>query len=714
MFLNQPGLHAQQGYEPLEALSLLETTVQGARFQSAVGVLEVIFYAPGVVRLHLQRAELPDYGLLVAEPQPVDVRVEAIVGGWKLCAGHSCLELRNNPLRLRWLHGQRQLLTSVSDRTILDQPRFPALASQPQRWWLALSLDSETSVYGLGDKFNALNRRGQLLTSWNEDATTVNAELSYKNIPFLWSPQGWGLFWHSTAKIAHGVGYAPWSHRSYIAQLEDPNLDLFLLAADTPAGLLRQYTHLTGRAPQPPRWSYGVWMSRAYYHTADEALEVVRTLRQRRIPCDVLLLDGRAWHKMETRFDFQWDPERYPDPAAFVAELRRLHIRLNLWEYPYISVKNPLFNELAARGYLLKNEAGEPYVHRWLPWPFSELYPHLMPSGIIDFTHPGAYAWYREQHKALHEIGVSVMKTDYGESIPADVVAANGDRGSRLHNVYALLYNRCVYEAAAQYGPDGALVWGRAGWIGSQRYPVQWGGDPQSDWEGLAASIRGGLSWGMSGGPYYSHDIGGFTATRPEPELYVRWAQAGVMASHTRFHGLGPREPWAFGEEAEEIVRTWLNWRYRLIPYLQACAAEAATSGLPVMRAMPLAFPGDPVAWQFEHQYMLGPSLLVAPVIRPGGRLRFYLPAGRWYDIWEKRWRQGPGFYEEERPLAHIPVFGREGAMLPLGPAVQHTDALASDLDIEEVWAFGEPNQHLPLVNGQHFIADKQWPWVKL
>jgi alpha-D-xyloside xylohydrolase len=283
------------------------------------------------------------------------------------------------------------------------------------------------------------------------------------------------------------------------------------------------------------------------------------------------------------------------------------------------------------------------------------------------------------------------MKTDYGEAVPENVVAFNGDSGKRLHNVYTHLYNRCVYEAAELYSQDEPMVWGRAACAGGQRYPIQWGGDPQSDWEGLAASIRGGQAWGMSGGPFYSHDIGGFAIGNPDPELYVRWAQAGIMCSHTRFHGLGEREPWVYGEEAEDIVRKWLDWRYQLIPYLQSCALEASQTGMPVMRSMVLAFPDNRIAWQFDQQYMLGPSLLVAPVVVPGGKARYYLPAGKWFDISRQIWVEGGELFEHDVPLNTIPIFGREGAILPLGPAVQHTGELQPGLDLEQVWAFGKP-----------------------
>jgi len=212
----------------------------------------------------------------------------------------------------------------------------------------------------------------------------------------------------------------------------------------------------------------------------------------------------------------------------------------------------------------------------------------------------------------------------------------------------------------------------------------------------------------MSGAPYYSHDVGGFYGPKPDPELYVRWAQAGVMASHLRFHGTTAREPWEFGDEAERVVRAWLEWRYRLLPYLEACAAEAHRTGLPVARAMPLAFPDDVLARGFDEQYMLGPSLLVAPVVRAGGRADVYLPRGAWVDLSEEPLRAAPGggphrviegggVVNEVVPLDRIPLYGREGAVLPLGPAAQHTAEFGSGPGIAALCVFGLPRLDLAI-----------------
>lgn len=713
MLFDQEINRLQEGFSRLRWLEFAGVEAGIARFQTTFGMLEVSAPGPGLLRLRCVRQPVPEYGIL-ADPaalnqaaQTAGLQVTAEGEVFHVSAGPLRLTLRQDPVRLECYRNETLMLESATDRTIRGDLRVHPLAADETRWLLSFALWSEEPLYGMGEKFGGLNKRGQKIENWNRDATGVNAEISYKNVPFAWSPRGWGVFVHTPARVTHGAGYSPWSHRSYILALDDPTLDLFLLFADSPPGMLARYTALTGRTALPPRWSYGAWFSRAYYQTAEEILEVARELRARRIPADVLTLDGRAWHKPETRFDFSWDPERYPNPAGFVRSLRQMNYRLCLWEYSYLSDLNPLFSELAAKGYFLKNQAGETYIYRWLPPPNDRLIPHLQPSGLIDFTHPEAYAWFRDMHRSLFEMGVSVMKTDYGEALPEDVAGFNGDTGKRLHNVYALLYNRCVFEASQMYGERDGIVWGRSGWAGGQRYPVQWGGDPQGDWEGLASSIRGGLAWGLSGGAFYTHDIGGFYGAQqaggllgtgmPEPELYIRWAQAAVMSSHTRFHGTSPREPWHFGLRAEEIIRQWLAWRYQLIPYLQACAIEAQTTGLPVMRAMPLAFPDDPLAWNFEHQYMLGPSLLVAPVIQPGGKVRFYLPAGRWFDIWEQKWEHGPQMFEREMPLDRIPIFGREGTLLPLGPAVQHTGELREGLDLEQVWAFGKPERAITL-----------------
>ncbi len=494
-----------------------------------------------------------------------------------------------------------------------------------------------------------------------------------------------------------GVGHPDWSHRSLALICEDEALDLVFFGG-TPSAMLASYTALIGRAPELPLWGLGVWLSRAYYKTPQEAERIAARLRAEAIPCDVITLDGCAAWELRTCFDFTWDPARFPDPPQQLAAIRRHGLRLCIWEYPLVSIHSPRFEELAAKGWLLKKGDGSAYVYPWDSAtgtsPSGKVPTPPAPSGLLDFTHPAAYAWWRDQHKALFDIGVDVITSDFGEQVPADCVAHNGDTGARLHNVYPLLYNQCVYEATEKFHPDGAMVWGRAGWTGAQRCPIQWGGNPQSDWEGLAASVRGGLSWGLSGVPFHASDIGGFYGSRqPDAELYVRWTQWSVFSSHLRFHGIGEREPWAFGADIKALVLRWLRLRYRLLPYLHALCTQASATGLPVMRALPLAFPDDARLRPFDTHFMCGDSLLIAPIVAPGGKVDIALPEGRWVDVRTGQWHDGGTRLFYHAALDDLPVFGRAGYVLPLGRIVDRADAIDRQRPLEELWLFGETQE---------------------
>jgi alpha-D-xyloside xylohydrolase len=517
----------------LDALQSVGTSASGAEFATSTGdILEVSCYGPGVFRLRAGPNTRPDYGLLVGRTKACTSARDG--GAWRFTTGETTLELLGSPLAFRLLHRGAPVLASITDEQIGGTVRLPAFGRlrKGSQWMASLALASDEPVYGLGEKFGPLDKRGQLVHSQVVDALGVNTGNSYKNTPFAWSPGtgkgAWGVFAHTPSLVTHGVGHPDWSHRSYVLQIDDDALDLFVLAADTPAAIVDLYTQLTGRPAPVPSWSLGLWVSRAYYKTPAEAAQTVAKFRERKIPCDVLTLGGRAAWDVGTAFDFTWDPARFSDPRAALAAIKAHHVRVCVWEYPYVSVHSPLFVDLASRSYLLMNCEGDPYVFAWdrAPElnPFGDREAPLPDSGIVDFTHPGAYVYWRDAHAALFADGVDVFKSDFGEHVPEDAVAFNGDSGRRLHNVYPLLYNRCVRDATEKYQPDRAappMVWGRAGWTGSQRCPVQWGGEPQSDWEGLAASIRGALSWGMSGAPYYSSDIGGFYGEPPTPELYV-------------------------------------------------------------------------------------------------------------------------------------------------------------------------------------------------
>lgn len=595
---------------------------------------------------------------------------------------------------------QRTIFSSATDGHFVRRHRVPPFARTEQGWLMSIHLASGDRVYGLGEKWGRLNKRGELIRSYNSDALGVNAEVSYKNIPFAWCPTGWGAFAHTPSPVTHAVGHCAWSQRSYCMLIEDQALDVFISLSNPTENVAAQqieiHTSLTGRAPMPPNWAGGVILSKAYYKTADEILEVAREVRKRAMPCDVITFDGRAWQNTQTRFSFEWDQTRYPDPKLVIDELKGMGFKLCIWEYPLISIENPWFKKFEERGWLLKDSrTGRAYEYEWDQQAFGEVLTALPISGLVDFTQPDAYAFWRDAHKSLFEFGIDMIKADFGEQIESNyILASNGETGHGLHNVYAHLYNRCVFEAAEKYSQSGAFLFSRAAWIGCQRFNSQWGGDPQADWEGMMGNIRGGLSWGLTGAPFYATDVGGFYKDTRDDVLYVRWAQAAVFSAHYRLHGIGPREPWSYSDAANSAVLQALQLRYRLQYYLQRAMLQATQTGLPVQRPMVLAFPENKESWAFENQFMFGDQILVAPCFDPSGLVEVYLPSGDWvqFDLQSDQHArfEGGKLHVVRLELNQIAAFVRAGQSIPLNAPVLQTHDLKTDHQglfvIDEFW----------------------------
>jgi alpha-D-xyloside xylohydrolase len=519
----------------------------------------------------------------------------------------------------------------------------------------AFALSPDEKVYGGGEQFVEFDRRGRKLDLWHEEPLGTETERAYKNVPFHLSTNGYGMLVDTTARVRYDVGAT--SAASATVSVADDRFAFVLFYGPDFRDVLERYTAVTGRPRRPPKWSFGTWMSRLGYESREELEAVADRLRAEEIPCDVLHLDP-FWMRERSSCDLEWDREQFPDPEGMIAGLRDRDFRLSLWEHPHVPVGTDAFVEGAAEGHFVTDGTGAPYV-------MDNTCQGDYRGALVDFTDPDAVEWWKEKHRRLLEMGVSVFKTDYGEYVPEDAVFANGKSGAAMHNLYPFLYNRAVYETVGEVnGAREAVVWGRAAWTGSQRFPMHWGGDPQTSWNGMAAALRGGLSASLSGIAYWSHDIGGFRGT-PSADLYVRWAQFGLLSSNSRCHGTTPREPWVFGEDALETFREYASLRYSLVPYLYTYAEVAARTGLPVVRPLVLEYQDDPTTHRLDTQYLLGEDVLVAPVFAAETDRDVYLPAGEWRDHWTGDRYAGGRWVTVDAPRSRMPVFVRAGSVLP-------------------------------------------------
>lgn len=517
------------------------------------------------------------------------------------------------------------------------------------------------AVFGFGEQFGRLDKAGQTIDVNMVEAVGTTTPRAYKNIPFFWTTGGYGVFWNTTGRMTAWVG----SRGAADVQLaaEDDQLDTYVFVGD-PKTILDRYTTLTGKAHVPPDWSFGWWQSKISYRAADEVLDVVRRHRQADLPMDVVHLDT-FWFREDWRNDLTFSEERFPDPAAFLAELRDMGVHTCLWQLPYIPEGSPLFDELADAGAFVTREDGSLYDVRICYTPGFK-----GRVGIIDFTNPAGVEVYGRWIRRLHELGAAVIKVDFGEQAPLDGVYHDGIPGPLQHNRYPLLYNKAIAEATHEATGEW-IIWARSAWSGSQRYPLHWGGDSSPNWDNLGPQFAAGLSLGLSGFSFWSQDIGGFVG-ETGGDLLVRWIQAGLFVSHARIHGVGSRELVDHGGDVLDVGRQFLHLRYRLLPYLLGEARRSAAAGLPMMRALVVEFPDDPTTWNVDDQWLLGEHLLVAPIFDTSGHRRVYLPGGRWEDWWTGEVVDGGRWLTVEAALDRVPLWIRDGGAIALGPVMRH------------------------------------------
>lgn len=675
---------------PIERVLSSRVTEREATFHCVAGgvggaLVTVTAWAPNVVRCRLSAGTLPgtqDLSYVTGSPDPrSSLEPQGTPRGLLLRTGELAVEVTFDPWSLAFGDPSGHLLTrEVSDDTdiagawVSPPPGFEAEGTDqvPLRRVLrsfeTLLLDPGDHWYGLGEKFTAFDKRGQTVTMWQSNAGGARTEEAYKNIPLLMTPRGYGVFVNATSKVVFSLGSR--STRTWTIDVPGDSVEYFFIRGAL-AEILTAYARLTGFPSVPPRWSLGLWASTSALPSDDAAVRArARRLREEGIPADVLVLDS-YWQERTRWSDLAWDRAAFPDPERLVADLHAQGFKVCLWENPYVSIHSDLFREGVEGGFFLKRPDGTVYTAQLWAMTDASL------CAIVDFSNPQAAAWYREKHRPLLAMGVDTFKTDFGEEIPEDAVFHNGRTGAEMRNLYARLYQELVFDLVrARHGAG--VIWARAGCPGVQRFPIHWSGDPHCTYEDMAATLRGGLSAGMAGLAFWSHDIGGFVG-RPTPDLYLRWAQFGLLSTCARYHGTTLRDPWEFGEEALEIFRRYARLRYRLIPYLDAYARQAAETGLPVMRPMVLRYQDDPATFGIELQYLLGDELLVAPVFNREGRVDVYLPQGRWTDFWTDAVHEGPKTLRLAVPLDRLPIFVRGESLLPLAPAMSYVDEREAD-----------------------------------
>ena len=512
-------------------------------------------------------------------------------------------------------------------------------------------------IYGCGESFGALNKVGQKVQIMVTDPQGPETDGQYKPVPFFFSNRGYGVFLHTSAPITADFG------ASYIGAdrlfMADEQLDMFVFFGE-PKDILNEYTNITGKSPMLPLWTFGTWMSRITYFSQEEGLEIAKQLRQHKIPSDVIHFDT-GWFGIDWQCDYEFAKDRFKDPKGMLDQMKRDGFHTCLWQLPYFTPKNRFFREIVDGGMAVKNAAGS------LPYE----------DAVLDFTNPKTISWYQSKIEGLMKLGVATIKCDFGEAAPYDGFYYNGRGGLYEHNLYPVRYNKALWEQVERSHPGEGVIWARSAWAGSQRYALHWGGDAATTNTGMLGDLRGGLSFGLSGFSFWSHDMGGFVTASPE-DIYRRWLPFGFLSSHTRAHGAPPTEPWLISESFTKAFRQAAEMKYKLMPYVYAQAKDCTECGLPMVRALLVEFPDDPGAWLVEDEYMFGSQILVAPLLESGNSRTCYLPRGKWIDYQSGKVYEG-GYQTIE--VGEIPavILVRDGSLIPHAPLAQRTDQIQWD-----------------------------------
>ena len=627
--------------------------------------LEITSPAPEIFRVrtyHYKGAivDTPAFELELTDELPLSV--EDGEKEMKITSGTLTLVITKKPFSMTYLRNDEFITRSMGRDLALMKTDWKGLAYDPgddEETYIRqmLSLSVGELVYGMGERFTPFVRNGQSIDIWNADGGT-STEQSYKNIPFYITNKGYGVLVNHPEKVSFEVATEMVTRTEF--SVEGSYLDYFLINGPTMKEVLTRYTDLTGKPSLPAPWTFGLWLSTSFTTNYDEdtVMSFVDGMIDRGIPLRTFHFDC-FWMKEFHWSDFVWDSRVFPDPEGMLKRIKAKGLNICVWINPYIGQESCLFDEGMEKGYFIKRTNGQ--VWQWDMWQ-----PGM---AIVDFTNPDAYQWFQNKLEYLLDMGVNCFKTDFGERIPTrDVMYFDGSSVKKMHNYYTYLYNKCVYELLERKrGKGEAVLFARSATVGGQKFPVHWGGDCWSDYESMEESLRGGLSLLMSGFGFWAHDIGGFENTSTA-DVYKRWVAFGLLSSHSRLHGSSSyRVPWAYDDEAVDVVRFFTRLKAKLMPYLYKTSIDTSITGIPTMRSMVLEFTEDKTCHFVDKQYMLGDSLLVAPIFNDQGIAEYYLPKGIWTDLFTGEEKQGAGWISEKHGYLSIPLMVKENSIIALG-----------------------------------------------
>lgn len=607
-------------------------------------------------------------------PPSDDWEYSKIEGAHKYKSTHGYVIIYIDPWKIEFYDEEGKLLTSTNHETDNEAVYTPVLpfswvrrAEDYSRSFSAtFNLHPGEKIFGFGEQYTEFNKRGQKVILSVTDAHGSQNETSHKPIPFFMSNRGYGIFMHTSSPITCDIGKYFSGVNSLM--IGDEELDLFVFMGE-PKDILDEYTDVTGKANMPPLWSFGFWMSRITYFSEEEGREVTRKLRENKIPADVINFDT-GWFEVDWRCDYQFAESRFDDPEQMIADFKDDGFHVCLWQLPYFVPKNELFTEIVENELFVRNRKGN------IP----------KEDAILDFTNPDAISWYQDKIGNLLEMGVGAIKVDFGEAAPHDGIYYNGRTGFYEHNLYPLRYNAVIDEITQKIRGE-SIMWARSAWAGSQRYPVHWGGDAGNTNSAMAGTLRGGLSMGVSGFSFWSHDIGGFVAETPE-DLYRRWTPFGALSSHTRSHGHPPKEPWEYGEDFMNEFRLSMNMRYELMPYIYAQSKHSIENGLPMLRALFIEYPNDPGAWLVDDQYLFGSDILVAPFFENENARNVYIPGNKKWIDYQTGKVYNPGWNHIKAEQIPVVMLVRDGSAIPhieLAQSTQYMDWTNIELKVFQV-----------------------------